>query len=95
MVTQESIRDIGECMFNVTFRTFYTVYSERYNQKMIGYVMEKYEMMQNDTANYLASHNREFADVLQMYRAMRDMPKFGKTEVVRQQALLDAALKNK
>lgn len=95
MVTQESIRDIGECMFNVTFRTFYTVYAERYNQKMIGYVMEKYEMMQNDTANYLASHNREFADVLQMYRMMRDMPKFGKTEVVRQQALLDAALKNK
>ena len=95
MVTKESIRDIGECMFNVTFRTFYSIYAERYNQKMIGYVMEKYEMMQHDTANYLASHNREFADVLQMYRMMRNMPKFAKTEVVRQQALLDAALKNK
>ena len=95
MVTQESIRDIGECLFNVTFRTFYTVYAERYNQKMIGYVMGKYMMMQESTADYLASHNKEFADVLQMYTTMRDMPKFGKTEVVRQQALLDAALNNK
>jgi len=94
MTTNDEIKEIGQCIFNVQFHQFYAVYAERYNHKHVGYAQEKYALMQNNTAEYLYSHNREFADVLQHYLNCRDLPKFGKIENMRTIALLDEALGN-
>ena len=58
---------IGRCAFNVFFHTFYAVYANMFGHKQIGYVQEKYAMLQNNTAQYLCSHSKEFSEVLFAY----------------------------
>jgi len=94
MTTNDEIKEIGECIYNVQFHQFYAVYAERYNHRHVGYVQEKYALMQKDTAEYLYSHHKEFADVLKHYLNCREMPKFGKIENMRTVALLNEALGN-
>jgi hypothetical protein len=66
-IVPQDIDRIGRCVFNVYFHTFYAVYANLFNHRHVGYVKEKYGMMQKNTAQYLCSHSKEFSAVVVAY----------------------------
>lgn len=66
-IVPQDIDRVGRCVFNVYFHTFYAVYANLFNHTNVGYVREKYGMMQKNTGQYLCSHSKEFSAVLVAY----------------------------